>query len=86
MRPEDVPDDVLRTFLEIYHAPPLRGAINRAREALAAVAPMIEAEERDACAEVAERAYAITDGPMPGRIADAIRARSPRHRRQRDDH
>lgn len=73
MRPEDVPQEWVEAALS---RPDWPVRYDETRIALAAVAPMIAAAEREACAEVAERAYAITDGPMPGRIASAIRARA----------
>ena len=72
MKPEDVPEEWMRAFLAEYHDVALRNPIDSARAALAAVIPLIEAREREACAEVAD-AEASVEG-IAQRIATAIRA------------
>ena len=52
----DVPDDVIDAFMAAFYRAD-GGLIDTVRAALAAVIPMIEARERETCAEIAENEY-----------------------------
>ena len=71
MKPEDV-SDVIMAACDAVLVPGKPISTSDLRRALAAVIPLIEAREREACAEVAD-AEASVEG-IAQRIATAIRA------------
>lgn len=80
MKPEDVPDELVRVALTAYGAAYADGLRPRdcTRAALAAVIPLIEAREREAGRHEAERLVvelADVADKLTRQIAAAIRAR-----------
>ena len=72
---DDVPDEWVRAALEASRHTGTIDTITNVMAAIAAVAPLIRAEERKACAEIAKRAYAVCVCQAPAKIASAILAR-----------